>query len=126
MANRNNFSRAVKAEITKRAQRATGFQCEAKGCGLIVTRGEIHHDKQDAMELDKKRKLTAADGLFLCEPCHDAISRQQQTVLAKVLRIEANQLRTKASTKAKIAAPPKRERQSKPPVVRQFQLYRDI
>ncbi len=54
MAKRREFTRDTAAEIMKRVQRPTGYQCEAKGCGLIVAKGEIHHIKQDAMETDKR------------------------------------------------------------------------
>ena len=132
MANRNEFSRAVKRDIAKRAERPTGFQCEAEGCGLIVARGEIHHVNQDAMELDKKRKLTAEDGLFLCKPCHDAISGKQQTVLAKVLRQEADHLRIvkppeiQGGPMATTERAAKRRANQKPPVANQGGIFARI
>lgn len=92
MANRQEFTRDVRAEIAKRCLVPTGFRCE--GCGVIVTRFEIHHIKQDAMktEDEKRKRLTATDGQLLCEPCHDAISAEQAPIMAKVKRIEAKRL----------------------------------
>jgi hypothetical protein len=92
---RREFPPSVIAEIKRRARRPTGFQCEATGCGLIVSYVEAHHIDQDAMQIDKSRKLTAKDGLALCERCHDAITAAQAGVLAKVKRQENNELRTK-------------------------------
>jgi hypothetical protein len=112
---RQEFTRSVKAEIMLRTKRETGFQCEHPGCGLIVSKGEIHHLEMDAMKTDKRRKLTADDGAFWCEPCHDAETAKQAPILAKVKRIEAKHLRA-VVPKAKIAAPPKREPEHKSPV----------
>lgn len=106
MANRQEFTRDVRAQIKTRCLRPTGYACEK--CGLILkSGGEIHHVKQDAMKRDedKKRKLTAADGLFLCEPCHDAESGAQAPVMAKVKRQEAKHLG--------VATPPAKPLQSK-------------
>lgn len=92
MANRQEFTRDVRAEIARRAQVPTGFRCE--GCGAIVLRFEIHHVKQDAMktEDEKRKRLTAKDGLLLCIPCHAVESGKQAPVMAKVKRQEARHL----------------------------------
>ena len=67
-------------------------------------------------EKKKARKLTEADGIFLCEPCHDIESKGQAPVLAKVYRQEAKHLGVVTRQKVKIPSrpkPPKPERQRK-------------
>ena len=90
MAGRNNFSKSTKAEIAKRAMTPTGFRCEK--CGLISTRGEIHHLKMDAMETDKSHKLDASSGAWWCVDCHREETGKQMPILAKVKRVEARHL----------------------------------
>lgn len=91
MSRRREFSIPVRKEILLRARDERGeLRCENPKCGALVRRGEIHHRKEDALEIDKSRKLTAVDGFFLCEPCHDELTRPFQTVIAKVMRVEAN------------------------------------
>jgi hypothetical protein len=115
MSKRREFTRSVAAEIMRRVERPTGFQCEGEGCGLIVARGEIHHKDMDAMQVDKRRKLTAEDGVFLCCPCHDGETAKQAPILAKVKRQEAAHLRIKTAPSRKLqSAPfPKSERKPK-------------
>lgn len=107
MANRRNFLRPVRVEIVKRATRYDGQQaCEQ--CGAVGCRLEIHHVEMDAMVLDenkKSRKLTAADGKLLCEPCHDVESKKQAPVLAKVLRVEARHLGVRTRSARKLKGP---------------------
>lgn len=95
MANRREFSNAVKAEIVRRAMLPTGkIACE--GCGLILGKKVYHidHTIPDALFLDKKRKLTAADGKLLGkECCHDPKTHEVDIpTIAKVKRIEARDL----------------------------------
>ena len=91
MTKRREFTRDVSAEIVKRAKDATGaLRCEK--CFGVVVRGEIHHLKEDALEIDKSRKLTAKDGQFLCEPCHDELTKAFAPIIAKVKRVEAKAL----------------------------------
>ena len=88
MSKRREFSKAVKVEIVKRATRENGeTYCEA--CGLPCKLFEIHHLDMDAMQVDKSRKLTAADGKLLCIPCHDIETAKQAPVLAKARAREA-------------------------------------
>lgn len=90
MANRQRFSRAVQREIARRAVNAIGIPaCEL--CGATGVPLQLHHKDMDAMQTaeKKKRKLTAADGLFVCSPCHDPITAEQKAVLAKVEAVEA-------------------------------------
>jgi hypothetical protein len=87
--NRREFSKALKVAIRKRATRDGVRYCEQMGCGAQAMRGEVHHIRQDAMEVDKTRKLTAADGLYLCLPCHRIESDRQAGELSKALAREA-------------------------------------
>lgn len=112
MARRREFTRDTAAEIMKRVKVETGFRCEH--CNGVVTKGEIHHKDQDAMQVDKRRKLTAADGEFLCEPCHDIETAKQAPVLAKVKRQEAKHLGVQTTTKNPIATPAPRPKDPKP------------
>ena len=101
---RREFIKSVRVEILQRAKVPTGFQCEQ--CKAIVAGGEVHHIKQDAMETEedkKARKLTEADGAFLCYPCHDAETKAQAPVMAKVKRIEAKHMGA-AKPKGQIAS----------------------
>lgn len=86
---RREFSRAVKVEIIKRATRNSQVYCEREGCGLPCRKFEIHHLVMDAMETDKSRKLTAANGALWCIPCHDAETKAQAPILAKARAREA-------------------------------------
>ena len=56
------------------------------------------------MQIDKSRKLTAADGQLLCRPCHADITKVQAPVLAKVRAVEARHIgasRPKAEIKSR-------------------------
>jgi hypothetical protein len=89
--NRRNFTKAVQVEIKKRSMRDGQYYCEHEGCGALIKpgRGEVHHLVMDAMETDKSRKLTAADGEHWCKPCHKKVTKKQAAVLAKVKAVEA-------------------------------------
>ena len=93
MSNRRNFIRSVIVEIFKRsmAKRPDG-QPSCEMCGAIGCKLEVHHIDMDAMQIDKSRKLTADDGLLLCEPCHDPITSKQRKILAKTLAVESAHL----------------------------------
>ena len=86
MTKRREFSKPVAREINARATRPDGQRsCEV--CGAIGIPLEIHHVDMDAMQVDKSRKLTAADGKLLCVPCHDAETAKQIPALAKAIRV---------------------------------------
>ena len=87
MTKRREFSRSVYVEIVKRATINAVIRCEK--CRVAVSRFEVQHVREDALEIDKSAKLTVGDGLLLCKPCHDELTRPFQTVIAKVKRIEA-------------------------------------
>ena len=90
---RREFSKAIRVEIVRRARLASGgWQTRCERCEGSATVFEIHHKDQDAMQVDKSRKLTADEGELLCIPCHAATTASQAHVLAKVKRIEAKHL----------------------------------
>ena len=92
---RREFTKPVAVAITKRATDPRGrLRCEL--CHGAIVKGEVHHVKQDAMETEKARKLTAADGLYLCKPCHLVETKKQAPVMAKVKRQEAKNLGVRA------------------------------
>lgn len=93
MSKRREFTLTVDKEIRARARDANGeFRCESPVCLAVVKRGEVHHVKEDALETDKSRKLTAKDGTFLCQPCHKELTKAFAPVIAKVRRVEAKHL----------------------------------
>lgn len=112
---RREFSQAVKVEIARRAAIEingwlAGRRCENCGCD---TKGsfEFHHLREDGLEVDKSRKLTAADGALWCIPCHDDHTRRFSTpAVAKAKRREAKHLGVKK--KATMARRPKEPRSS--------------
>lgn len=109
MSNRREFSKAVQVAIRKRATRDNMVRyCEL--CNAQAMRGEVHHVEQDAMQIDKSRKLTVADGIYLCIPCHKAINEKQEAEYAKVLRVEARFLGARKPHVQKIASPPRAPR----------------
>lgn len=123
MSHRQNFDRNTRVEIIQRAsaKRSDG-QPSCERCGAVGVKLEIHHCKMDAMVLaeDKRRKLTAADGELLCEPCHDPITSAQRKVLAKAQAVEAKHLgATRATGNIKsrgFATPEKPKREKREPV----------
>jgi hypothetical protein len=124
MSRRREFSKPIAREIMKRCERPTGWQCEA--CGLIVSSGEIDHVIAEALIVDKTKKLTAAEGQFLCWPCHqgpDGKTPKDKAAIAKAVRVEANRLGTATPPKAKIKSAPKPEKSHKPAVVDRGSLY---
>ena len=60
---RREFTKPVAVAITKRATDPQGrLRCEL--CHGAIVKGEVHHVKQDAMETEKVRKLTAAEQAY--------------------------------------------------------------
>ena len=85
MANRQNFARAVRFEIAKRAMRPDG-QIACERCGAVGGRLELHHLRMDALTPDERKrstKLTAADGALWCVPCHKGETTVQRKELAR-------------------------------------------
>ena len=132
MTKRREFSRPVKIEIMQRAKRTTGFQCEK--CGVVVTRGEVDHVTAEGLVADKSKRLTAKEGQFLCLDCHRGPGGKTAAdveAIARAKRVEGKHTRAIVPAATIKSAPmPTTERaakrQSKPPVIRQHWLYRDI
>ena len=125
-AKRREFSNAVYAEIKKRCERQTGWACEI--CGMIVTSGEVDHIIAEGLVVDKSKKLTAADGQFLCWPCHqgpDGKTPKDKGAIAKAVRVEAKHIGA-VKPKGAIAKPPKAEREHKPPMGGMSEIQRRI
>lgn len=89
---RREFTKPVYAEIVKRAMHPKlGLCCE--GCGLVLGKRKYHvdHTIADALQIDKSRKLTAADGKLLgVECCHKPKTVEDVGAIAKAKRVEAN------------------------------------
>jgi len=123
MANRREFPKEIYAQIVRRATNAQGhIQCE--GCGLVLGKKPYHvdHTIPDALFLDKKRKLTAADGKCLgVECCHAPKTKVDVANIAEAKRREAKNLGMKTRAKQPIKSAPfakadKPERQAKAPL----------
>jgi len=113
---RREFSKSVYAQIVKRAMHPVhGIVCE--GCGLILGHKKWHvdHIKPDGLEVDKRGKLTAADGQLLgVECCHAPKTKNDVAVIAEAKRREAKHLGIKRPKGAvKSAGFPKVEKPSK-------------
>jgi hypothetical protein len=118
VTDRREFPKAVKVEIIKRATRDGVIYCEC--CGLPTKRFNIDHIKPDGMELDKKRKLTAADGQLLCSgsrgTCHGRKTAEEDIpAIARAKSVEAAHLgaRTRPVIPIKSAPFAKSERTAK-------------
>ncbi len=104
MAHRREFKKAIRREIIARASdMILGLACEKCSAKIKETAFEVHHIDQDAMLIDKSAALTAKDGLLLCLPCHDEITRQQAPVLARAVRLEDKRTGAWRAPRAKIA-----------------------
>jgi hypothetical protein len=106
---RREFKRSVRVAIIRRATKVTdgaglsSVFCEK--CGAIAKSFEIHHQREDALEVDKSKPLTAADGVLWCKPCHDEHTRKFSTpAVALAKRQEAAALGVEKPGKQKIAA----------------------
>jgi hypothetical protein len=89
---RREFRRSVKVEIIRRAMADTGdLRCEK--CNCAIASGEIHHLREDGLEIDKSMPLTAADGALWCVPCHkEHTATVSVPIIAKAKRREAKHL----------------------------------
>lgn len=63
-AKRREFPKAIKVAIIKRATLNGVICCEQ--CGLPAKRFEIDHTVAEELQIDKTKRLTAADGRLLC------------------------------------------------------------
>ena len=116
---RSEFPRAVKVAVTKRATRESVVYCEA--CGLPAKKFLIDHVIADA----HGGKPVIENAMLICEACYSVKNPKDTTIAAKIKRQEAKHIGA-TTPKAKIPAPPKREREHKSPVIRQSSLYRDL
>lgn len=110
--NRREFKKAIKVEIVRRATRTDGNSLSDQYCekcsNPTKARFEIHHLREDALEVDKAKALTAEDGALWCKPCHDEHTRKFSTpAVALAKRQEAASLGVEAPNKAKIPQPQK-------------------
>lgn len=125
---RREFTPMVYAEIVRRAMDNNG-QLWCEGCGELIKGKKYHvdHTIADALILDKKRKLTAADGKLLgIQCCHAPKTAEDVSAIAKAKRVEAVHLGIKTRVKAKIPQPPKATKPSRhdwAPVLKRNQLF---
>jgi hypothetical protein len=98
---RREFVKAVKVEIIRRAT-VNGAQVCEKCRSWPLKTFEIHHLRMDALEIDKSRRLTAADGALWCIPCHDEETAAQAPILARAKALEASHLGAKSAPAKKI------------------------
>ena len=129
---RREFTKSVYAQIVKRAMLTSGeIACE--GCGLVLGKKAYHidHTIPDGLQVEKSRKLTAADGKLLgVECCHKPKTAEDVKIISKAKRVEANHLGIKAP-KQKLRGPgfpksPKAERRQPKPDLPRRQLYKEI
>jgi hypothetical protein len=94
----------VYAEIVRRAMDAKG-QLWCEGCGEFIKGKKYHvdHTIADGLILDKKRKLTAADGKLLgIDCCHAPKTADDVAAIAKAKRNEKARLGIKTVPVQKI------------------------
>lgn len=122
---RREFPKEIYAQIVRRAMQPTGeIACE--GCGLVLGKKPYHvdHTIPDALFLDKKRKLTAADGKCLgVECCHAPKTKLDVANIAEAKRREAKNLGMKTKVKVKIPSPPKSEKPAGKPSLAPRNLF---
>ncbi|WAJ27583.1 hypothetical protein [Antarcticirhabdus aurantiaca] len=91
---RREFTPKVYAQIVHRAMGGDGgIACE--GCGLVLGKKPYHvdHTIPDALQVDKSRELTAADGKLLgVECCHKPKTKVDVGDIARAKRREAKHL----------------------------------
>ena len=109
MSDRRNFDKKTKVVIIKRA--TIGGQQWCEKCGALAKKFEIHHLREDALEIAKSSKLTAENGALWCEPCHDEHTRKfSMPAVALAKRQEAAALGAERPNKQKIQAKAKASR----------------
>jgi 5-methylcytosine-specific restriction endonuclease McrA len=102
--------------------RAAGY-CEKCGITLGSKRPEYDHRLPDALG----GKPTLANCWVLCTPCHsEKTAKEDVPRIRKADRQRKNHVGATTVSKAKIARPPKAQREHKAPVVRQFTIYKDV
>ena len=97
MSSRREFTRALKAEMLKRAMDGKG-QIRCEGCGLNITGKviEFDHIVAEALVLDKTVPLTSRDGRVLGRDCCHRVpggkTAQDCSDIAEAKRREARHL----------------------------------
>jgi hypothetical protein len=94
---RREFSQSVQVAIIKRASQNDIPYCEQ--CQQQATRFHIDHIDPDALQIDKSKKLTPAQGQLLCLPCHRDKTRHDVAVIAEAKRREAKHLGARSRPK---------------------------
>jgi hypothetical protein len=111
---RREFKKSVRVQIIKRATIDGVTRCEE--CHAATTRFEVHHIKPDGLAVDKSAPLTAAEGICLCEPCHDRYTPKDVAAVAQAKRREAKYLgATRPAGQIKSRGFAKAEKPDKPP-----------
>ena len=116
---RKEVPAAVRVAVIKRSTREGVVFCES--CGALAKKFQVDHVIADA----HGGRPVIENAMLICQPCFEVKNPQDTTIAAKIKRQEAKETRATVP-KAKIPAPPKAPRVSKAPVVRQFQLYRNL
>ena len=83
---RRNFSKQVKIACVKRAMKGAVIYCEE--CGLPCKRYEIDHVIADGIGGEP----ILENAKLLCEPCHDAKTKNDVAIIAKAKRVEAKHI----------------------------------
>ncbi len=85
---RRNFPRKVRFEIIKRASDEKGnISCEGCGQRLGMKRWDVDHTIPDALAIDKRAALTAADGKLLgWDCCHSGKTKKDVGDIARAVR----------------------------------------
>jgi hypothetical protein len=109
---RREFKKSVKVEIIHRAcifGSAVAIQPYCEKCRHNTKgRFEIHHLREDGLEVDKSKPLTAEDGALWCKPCHDEHTKKFSTpAVALAKRQEAAALGADKPGKKEMETKPK-------------------
>lgn len=123
---RAEFPRAVRVAVVKRATKDNVIFCEK--CHAIAKKFQVDHVIADA----HGGKPVIENAMLICQPCFDVKNPQDTTIAAKIKRQEAAHLRIvdapeiKGGPMATTEKAASRRANPKPPVIRQWSLYRDI
>ena len=121
---RREFPQSCKKDMVKRATKAGVVYCEMCGDPIKPGRWEYHHTIEEELVVDKSARLTADDGLLICEPCHaDVTATQSIPRIAEAKRREARHLGVKKVSprgfpKAKKERPALRVAEGRPALMR--------
>ena len=123
---RAEFPRAVRIAVIKRATKENVIFCES--CGALAKKFQVDHVIADS----HGGKPVIENAMLICQPCFEVKNPQDATIAAKIKRQEADHLRVvdapeiKGGPMATTERAAKRRANQKPPVLRQFFLYRDV